>query len=813
MPWIKSALWFKTVLYCVGIGLLGASSASAAQWRAGWDREVITPQEPLWMAGYAARTEPAAGTRHDLWAKALILEDPQGEKVLLISLDLLALDRPVAERIRTRLRREQGWELAQIALACSHTHSGPVTGSSLGPMYALDQQQRRWIDDYTQQLEATVVRIAARALERRQPVEVGWTRSHCEFAVNRRQNAEPQVAELRAAGALAGPVDHDVPILVVRDTEHQVRSLVFGYACHATVLSDQLWSGDWPGFAQLELERRFPNCQAMFVAGCGGDQNPLPRRTEEFAANYGRQMAEAVEAAVEQRVYPVAGRLAADYQTVALPFAHVPSVDELRAEIAAAEDPTRGESNRFAVARAIHLLEQWESTGQIATAYDYPVQTWQVGTGPTWVFLGGEVVVDYALRIKRELGDETTFVSAYANDVMAYIPSERVLAEGGYEGGGAMVYYGLPSAWQAGLEAQICGEVKRQERSVKARRDALLAQAIPALTYDRHRLLYYRDDAGRERPIETAPQWEFRRQAILQGLQALMGPLPDRTVQCPLDVRELGREKLESYTRVALTYAVEPGSRVAAHLYLPDQPRRQPRAPAMLALHQTAERGKWDVGLDGQPDRAYAHELASRGYVVLAPDYPSFGDLADYDFAGDRYVSGTMKGVFNHLRAVDLLSQLPGVDPDHLGVIGHSLGGHNAMFVAAFDLRLKVVVSSCGWTRFDHYYGGKKLENWAQDRYMPWMRTVYRNDPQQVPFDFDELIAALAPRTFFSCSPLNDENFAVAGVQRAEATAREVYALLGANDALIVRYPQAEHSFPAEERAAAYRVIDAVLNP
>jgi pimeloyl-ACP methyl ester carboxylesterase len=230
----------------------------------------------------------------------------------------------------------------------------------------------------------------------------------------------------------------------------------------------------------------------------------------------------------------------------------------------------------------------------------------------------------------------------------------------------------------------------------------------------------------------------------------------------------------------------------------------------MLALHQTIGIGKGEVvGLGGSPNLHYGRELAQRGYVVLAPDYPSFGDYP-YDFQDSRYVSGSMKGIFNHLRAVDLLQSLPQVDGQRIGVIGHSLGGHNAMFAGVFDERLKVVVASCGWTPFHDYYDGK-IAGWTSDRYMPRLRTAYALDPDRVPFDFYEVVAALAPRGFFSNSPTGDGNFAVAGVRKGEAKAREVFSLLGAADRLQIRYPECGHDFPADVRREAYAFIDRVL--
>jgi dienelactone hydrolase len=324
--------------------------------------------------------------------------------------------------------------------------------------------------------------------------------------------------------------------------------------------------------------------------------------------------------------------------------------------------------------------------------------------------------------------------------------------------------------------------------------------------YDHRRLLYWLDERGQERPVASPEDWARRRAAILEGLEAAMGPLPDRTKLEP-PTATIGRpEALDGCQRLALELTVAPNERVPAHLYLPPPVQASARRPAVLALHQTTAIGKRDVGEEGRPNRAYGLELAQRGYVVLAPDYPSFGDYP-HDFAADGYVSGTMKGIFNHLRCVDYLAARDDVDPERIGVIGHSLGGHNAMFAAAFDPRLKVIVSSCGWTPFHDYYGGK-LAGWTSDRYMPRIRDVYGSDPDHVPFDFHEVVAALAPRPFFSNSPLGDDNFDAAGVRKAAAEAGKVYALLGAADNLIIRQPDCGHDFPPAERRAAYGLLD-----
>jgi dienelactone hydrolase len=323
-------------------------------------------------------------------------------------------------------------------------------------------------------------------------------------------------------------------------------------------------------------------------------------------------------------------------------------------------------------------------------------------------------------------------------------------------------------------------------------------------------LLVYRDDAGRLQPVSTPGQWGLRRAHILQGMQQAMGPLPDSRQRVPLDVQTLEEQDAGKYVRRKITYAAEPGDRVPAYLLLPKQPAGP--AAAMLCLHPTSPLGKAQIcGLDGQPSRFYAHELAERGFVCLAPDYPSFGDY-DYDFQrdGGHYPSGTIKGIWNHIRGLDLLESLPAVDPDRLGCIGHSLGGHNALFVAAFDQRIRAVVTSCGFTAFADYYGGN-LTGWTSDRYMPRIRSQYGGDPQQVPFDFHEVLAAIAPRPVFINAPLHDGNFEVGGVRKVVAAAGAVYKLRGASENLQAVYPDAGHDFPEEIRQAVYQWLGKTL--
>jgi dipeptidyl aminopeptidase/acylaminoacyl peptidase len=300
------------------------------------------------------------------------------------------------------------------------------------------------------------------------------------------------------------------------------------------------------------------------------------------------------------------------------------------------------------------------------------------------------------------------------------------------------------------------------------------------------------------------------RRSVLRRMEEVMGPLPRADRKVPLDVRVVSVERLDGYVRKKLTFVAEAGDRVPAYLLIPSG--FTGKRPAMLCLHQTVAIGKGQpVGLDKDANKHYALELARRGYICLAPDYPSFGDYR-YDFKKSPHASGTMKAIWNNVRGVDLLQSLPEVDGDRIGAIGHSLGGHNALFSAAFDERIKAVVTSCGFCSFAKYYGGN-LTGWTSDRYMPRIATVYGKDPKKVPFDFADIFVAIAPRAVFVVAPLKDDNFAVDGVRDVIRAAKPVYEQLKAADELQVRYPDSGHDFPPDERKAAYEFLDSRLKP
>ena len=333
--------------------------------------------------------------------------------------------------------------------------------------------------------------------------------------------------------------------------------------------------------------------------------------------------------------------------------------------------------------------------------------------------------------------------------------------------------------------------------------------AEPPFYPDKFDLLYYLDPAGKRQAVRNEHDWEKRRQHILENMQLVMGPVPDDP-KPPLDVKLIREDDFGDIIRRKISYQAKKGDRVNAYLFIPKN--RKGRMPAMVVPHPTSVKfGKGIVaGVGGRPRRASALELAERGYVPIAPDYPYMGEpqTSPYDLG---YVSTTMKGIHNHMRAVDLLQSMDEVDPERIGAIGHSLGGHNSLFLTAFDERIKVVVTSCGFNAFAQYMGGD-LWGWGQDKYMPRVADVYGKDPEKMPFDFSEILGAIAPRPVFINAPINDSNFEVSGVRRCVDAASPVYAkIFSVRDRLVAHYPVAEHDFPDETRFKAFLFLDSWL--
>jgi dienelactone hydrolase len=338
---------------------------------------------------------------------------------------------------------------------------------------------------------------------------------------------------------------------------------------------------------------------------------------------------------------------------------------------------------------------------------------------------------------------------------------------------------------------------------------AVCASAAEIPVYeDKKDLLFYLDRDGSKRAVRSPSDWNRRVSHIKGNMLKVMGPLPEASTE-PLEIKVVEETRTGKYVRQRITFRSERSDRVPAYLLIPNE--RRGRLPAMVCLPGSSKPGKdVPVGLEGPKNLAYSHELAERGYVTLTVDYPL---LHTREYKGDPYamgyVSATMKALVNHRRAVDLLRSLPYVDPNRIGVIGHSLGGHNALFLAVFDPRVRAVVSSCGFNVFAKHHGGD-ITAWSRRYYMPLIETRYANDPAKVPFDFTEVLAALAPRPVFINAPLHDTpDFEVSGVRDCVDAAMPVYTrIFHAPDRLTTVYPDAEHDFPPDVRAQAYAFLD-----
>lgn len=416
----------------------------------GVGRADITPASPMWMAGYASRTEASSGKLHELWAKALVFEDSSGARTAMVTTDLIGFSARVAAAAAARVEESLGIPRERLMLTASHTHSGPVARDNLIGMYALDPAQDQRVNAYTETLPGRILEAVQDAVASLAPGTLTWGIGHTDFAKNRRKYTTGGVInDLNPIG----PVDHDVPVLAVRGEDGGVRAVLFGYACHNTVLSGQEFCGDYAGFAQVHLEEMLPGATALFVAGCAGDQNPLPRRSLHLAQLYGDMLGRAVRRVVADAMTPVQGPITAGYEEIPLALTPAPSREDLEAQ--------RSDGNIYVQRRAEALLKTLDTEGKIAETYPYPIQVWRFASGLQLTALAGEVVVDYALRIKSEFPAERQFVIAYANDVCAYIPSLRVLREGGYEGCDAMVYYGFHGPWAPAVEEDIMAAVHR----------------------------------------------------------------------------------------------------------------------------------------------------------------------------------------------------------------------------------------------------------------------------------------------------------------------------------------------------------------
>jgi len=438
------------------MALVAAVSLAASDYKAGIGRIVITPEKPIYMSGYGNRNHPSEGVIHDLWAKALAIEDHKGARVVIVTTDLIGLPRGIADVVAVRVQQQYGIDRSHLVLTSSHTHTGPLIRGNLETMFALSPADSQVVSDYAAKLTESLVAVIGAALNDLSPASLWFGNGRATFAINRR---EPTPNGVKIGENPKGPTDPDVPVLKVAAPDGKLRAVLFGYACHNTTLTGEFYqfSGDYAGFAQIAIEKANPGATALFLMLCGADQNPYPRSKLEYAEKHGADLAAEVNRVIGGPLQPVRGATLAAFQSVDLEFAiHTRETFESRLK----------ESNVYRVRHAKAMLATYDQ-GYPIRRYPYPVQAIGFGKDLTLVALGGEVVVDYVLRIKKEYGSKRIIVAGYSNDVMSYIPSLRVLKEGGYEASDAMIYYGLPGPYNDDVEDQIFRTIGHVMKRVK----------------------------------------------------------------------------------------------------------------------------------------------------------------------------------------------------------------------------------------------------------------------------------------------------------------------------------------------------------
>ena len=432
---------FSTIIISL---LLTVNTGKAGEIKAGAAKIAITPLTPMWLNGYAGREAPATGSIHDIWAKALVIEESKTSRVIFITTDLLGLSHEIVETVYKQLASKYGIDRSQLIMNASHTHSGPVLWPCLDVIHDFNLADQGSVAAYSHTLTDNILKVVDEAIANLAPAKLFSGHGTAGFAINRRN--------LRDHNS-NGSVDHDVPVLKVATPAGKLLAVLFGYACHNTTLVDDnhLFNGDYAGFAQIEIEKNNPGAVALFLMGCGGDQNPEPRGTVALATKYGKELADAVQNTMAGKMKPVNTPVRTSYIKTDLQF--------LPFDLAMYQKDITGD-NKFFQRRAMLMLEAYNK-GWDVSKIKYPIQAVRFGNDLTILALSGEVVVDYSLRTKKEFAGENIYVAGYCNEVNCYIPSKRVLKEGGYEADESMVYYGMPGPFTDDVEERIFNGIRQ----------------------------------------------------------------------------------------------------------------------------------------------------------------------------------------------------------------------------------------------------------------------------------------------------------------------------------------------------------------
>ena len=430
--------------------LLCAAGLFGAHLKAGVARIEITPAEPVWMSGYAARSHPSTGVLVPLWAKALAFESSRNRRIVIVTADVVGIPRAVTDEVAARVRKQFGLERSQFLVNASHTHTGPMVWPNLSNLVVLAPEERQRAEGYSRKFADALVTVIGAALQDLAPATVSYGEGSAGFAMNRRL---PSPSGMKNAPNPDGPVDHRVPVLKIMDLAGKIRAVLLAYACHNTTLGADVYqfSGDYAGYAMFAVEGRHPGATSLFMQLCGADQNPYPRGTVEFARQHGNELATEVDRVLAAPMTPIAGPISSAFRLAQLrlaPRTRQSFVEELQSSVPAN------------VRRAELMLKALDA-GKRIDEVDCPVEAVRFGHSLTLIALGGEVTVDYGLRVKRESRGEPVITAGYSNDVMCYIPSARVLREGGYEARDSMAYYGQAGPFAEDVEDRIFAAIRQ----------------------------------------------------------------------------------------------------------------------------------------------------------------------------------------------------------------------------------------------------------------------------------------------------------------------------------------------------------------
>lgn len=422
---------------------------SGQSWKAGAAAVAITPTEPMWLAGWAIRREPAASAAMPLKAKALAIEDPEGERLVIVTADLIAIQRSLAESVASLVHAQLGLPRHCILFNASHTHNGPEVRADKAPFFEIPDEFVARMAPYVEGLTLQLAALVKNAVAKLQPAVVRSHRGEIDFAKNRRSSN--------------GPVDHEIPILAFSDLQDRPIAIVFGYACHNLALPPEFlqFHGDYAGIAQHELEARYRGAIAMFLSGAGADQDPAPRGSVELTTYHGRQLAAKVVDALAGAGDRIEGSLAVAFEEIALPLQPISSTEQLKND-ASSEDNPRARKARY-------LLDRLQRGESLPVTLTCPIQTIRFGGDLIMIALGGEPVVDYSLLFKARFTDASVWVAGYANDMFGYLPTRRILSEGGYEGGRATLWSATPAPVAETAEELVAEAVVRLVHRIRKR--------------------------------------------------------------------------------------------------------------------------------------------------------------------------------------------------------------------------------------------------------------------------------------------------------------------------------------------------------